>query len=181
MKSFFTVFVFLSLFSLKGYSQDTTSNIKFGVRYTFFYNYKVLHHVPAFSMDIGRHNMYLGIQVSTILKSFGDPVDIYDKYAYGVNFGYRFAFWKKQTKLVPFTQFNFSIYQLKYTHHQMGPPFSTKKQNLIVENTLSFGVNYNPVKHFHIYTGVGFGSYGGFFLLIDSFTPTCYMGVEYKF
>lgn len=183
MKSLFTPFILLLIFfPIKGFGQDTThSSINFGIRYSFFYNYKVLHHIPNFSMDIGQHNVYIGVQATSVLKSLSDPADIYKKNAYGINFGYRYSFWKKQTKLVPFTQLNFSIYQVRYTEHQNGPPFSTEKQKLIVENTASIGVDFNPVKHIHIYSGIGFGSFAGFFLLIDSFTPNCYVGLEYKF
>ena len=183
MKSLFTSFAFLLIFfPLKVFSQDTThSSINFGIRYNFTYNYKLLHHTPIFSMNIGQHNVYIGPQATTILKSLGDQVDEYKKKAFGVNFGYRFSFWKRQTMLVPFAQLNFSIYQVKYNEFQKAPPYSTEKKKLIIENTASIGVDFNPVKHFHVFSGVGFGSYGGFFLILDSFTPTCYIGLEYRF
>lgn len=179
----FALIIFLQLcFHLELFSQDTTkSRIDFGVRYSFYYNYKVMHHIPCFSMDIGQHNVYLGAQATNILKPLGDDVDVYEKNSYGVNFGYRYMFFNKQKKIIPFTQFNFSIYQVKYWEYQKGPPFLTERLKLIIENTASFGIDFNPINHIHIFSGIGFGSFGGFFLLLDSFTPCSYAGLEYKF
>lgn len=132
-------------------------------------------------MNIGQHNIYLGPQLTNVLRSIGDPVDNYKRNTYGVNFGYRFSFWKRQTMLVPFAQLDFSMYQVKYNEYQLGPPFSIEKKELIIENTASIGVDFNPVKHFHIFSGVGFGSYAGFFLMFNSFTTTYYIGLEYRF
>lgn len=183
MKLLFTLFMLLLIYyPIKTFSQDTTSSsLNFGIRYSFFYNHKVIHHIPDFSLDIEQHNIYIGVQATNVLKPLGDPVDNYEKKSYGINFGYRYLFIDKKKKLVPFTQFNFSIYQVKYIEYQHGPPFSMERQTLIVENTASIGIDFNPIKHIHIYSGIGFGSFGGFFLLIDSFTPNSYVGLEYKF
>lgn len=155
--------------------------IDFGIRYSFVYNYKVVHHTPQFSMNIGQHNIYLGPQFTQVLHSLGDPVDVYSKNTYGGNVGYRFHFWKRKSKLVPFAQLDFSIFQLKFNENQLGPPFLTERKKIVVENTASIGVDFNPVHHFYIFSGIGFGSYSGFFLLFNSFTPTCYVGLEYRF
>ena len=175
--------VFFLIYSqIEVFSQDTTqSRLGVGVRYSFFYNYKVAHHIPCLSLDIRQHNIYLGAQATTILKPLGDPVDIYEKNAYGINVGYRYLLVDSHKRLVPFTQLNFSIYQVKYTKYQKGPPFSTPSQTRIVENTASFGIDFKPIKHIHIFSGIGFGSFGGFLLLIDYFTPNSYVGLEYKF
>jgi len=184
MKSHTTVLLFLlSCIPPQLFSQDTTYTSKnnFGIRFSVIYNYKVIHYAPNLSLDLGQHNVYVGVQATNVLKPMGSELEIYVKNTYGVNFGYRFLFIDKQKKVVPFTQLNFSIYQLEYTEYQRGPPFSTDKKSLIVENTASIGVNFNFIKHFQISCGVGFGSLDGFFLLVDSFIPSGYVGLEYKF
>jgi len=184
MKSLYTLFLLLLICNpLLLFSHDTTFTSKnnLGIRFSVFYNYKVIHYAPNLSLDLGQHNVYVGVQATNVLKPMGSELTIYDQNSYGINFGYRFLFIDKQKKVVPFTQLNFSIYQLEYTEYQRGPPFSTDKKRLIVENTASIGVNFNFIKHFQISCGVGFGSLDGFFLLVDSFIPSGYVGLEYKF
>lgn len=183
MKRFFPLYLFLLLhFPIQAFTQNTTaSNIHFGIGYYFYYNYKMLHNVPSFSLGIRQHNISLGFQSTTVLKPLGDPMDSYKKKSYGVNFGYRYLLTDQQQKIVPFTQLNFSIYQLKYIEHQKGLPLSTKRQRLIVENTVSIGLNYNLSKHLKLYSGIGFGSFDVFFLMFESYLPTSYIGLEYKF
>ena len=178
-----TVFLVLLLILPMGvFSQDTTrTSIGFGVRYSFYYNYKVIHHTPCFSLDIRRHNVYAGFQATSIIKPIGDPVDVYEKNTYGINLGYRYTLSNNPSAFHPFAQLNFSVYQIEYIEYQQGPPFSTLRKKLVVENTASIGLEYVPFKWLRIFSGIGFGSFSGFFLVVDSFTPTSYIGVEYKF
>jgi hypothetical protein len=111
----------------------------------------------------------------------GSEMEIYDKNTYGINFGYRYLFVDKRKKIVPFAQLNFSIYEVEYNEYQLGPISPTTKQNLIVENTASLGVNFNLIKHVQFFSGIGFGSFEGFFLMVDTFIPSAYVGLEYKF
>lgn len=184
MKSPTTLFLFLIISCpIQLFSQDTTypSKNNFGVRIGVAYNYKVIHYVPNLSLDLGQHNVYVGIQATNVLKPMGGETEIYDKNTYGVNFGYRYLFIDKRKKIVPFAQLNFSIYELEYKEYQLGPVSPTTKQNLIVENTASLGVNFNLIKNVQFFSGIGFGSFEGFFLMVDTFIPSAYVGLEYKF
>ncbi|MEZ5195853.1 MAG: hypothetical protein R2764_05490 [Bacteroidales bacterium] len=136
----------------------------------------------ALNIGLGKHNIYLGPEYNIILDPIkGDPVDVYEKYNWGLNFGYRYYSNELFKKMKLFGQFNFSIYQLKYKSHSLGNPIAENQKDAIVENTASIGLNYNMYKSFNIFLGAGFGSYDGFFLILESFTPSIYVGVDYRF
>jgi len=184
MKSPTTLLLFLFICNpLLLFSQDTTFTSKnnLGIRFSVFYNYKVIHYVPNLSLDLGQHNVYAGVQATNVLKPMGSELEIYDNNTYGVNFGYRYLFIDKRKKIVPFTQVNFSIYEVEYNEYQLGPVSPTTKKNLILENAASIGVNFNLIKHAQFFSGIGFGSFEGFFLMVDTFIPSAYVGLEYKF
>jgi hypothetical protein len=77
-------------------------------------------------------------------------------------------------------QFNYSIFEVDHEDYQRGPPFSSRNKETIVENTLSLGTDYG-INKIHLFAGIGFGSSGGFFIFIEKFTFTSFLGVEYKF
>lgn len=90
MKSTFTFLSFLLIcHPSQLYSQDTsiTSKNNFGIRIGIVYNYKVIHYVPNLSLDLGQHNVYVGVQATNVLKPMGGETEIYDKNTYGINFG----------------------------------------------------------------------------------------------
>jgi hypothetical protein len=80
-----------------------------------------------------------------------------------------------------FSQLNYSVYQIRYKEYQLGPPYVTNRKRIVVENTATFGIDYNIHKKFHLYGGIGFGSMDGFFLILNSVIPCSYVGLEYKF
>jgi len=87
-RKIFLIFVIgLISISNKLYSQDRIKRtLQFSARYTFYYNYKVAHHSPVFSIEFNKHNFYLGPEYSLILKPIkGDPVNIYEKKSFGIN------------------------------------------------------------------------------------------------
>lgn len=178
----FLVFILFTLFCGKIYCQDTTKSIKsFCIGYSTYYNYKVLHYTPNFSLGFGKHNIFIGPEYNYISKTIkGDPVDIYEKSNWGLNLGYKYYFSKIISNLRLFGQFKFSIYQLRYDEYQHGPPYITKHKELIIENTATIGVNYKLFKKTFLFSGVGIGSYNGFFLMINSFTPSVFVGIEYR-
>lgn len=176
----YTLIIWCIPFQIFGQDSSLTSKTNLGVRLSVFYNYKVIHYVPTLSLDLGQHNVYLGVQSTNVLNPMASETTIYEKSSFGANFGYRYLFVNKQNKVVPFAQLNFSLYELNYVEYQRGP-FSQEKQQLILENTASIGLNFNVLKKVQFSCGIGFGSFEGFFLLVDSFIPTGYVGVEYKF
>jgi hypothetical protein len=122
---------------------DSTNNLKVGIKLTQHCNYPILHMAPTLSIYKKNHNVYIGPEYTILRKNpFGDPIDTWEKTAWGLNFGYRYiinSFWEKANL---FAQFNFSIYQVKSKEYQLGPPFVTVHKNTIIENTGGLGVNF---------------------------------------
>lgn len=180
----FTILVLeLTSISNKLYCQDSSKkNLQLSARYSFYHNYKIMHHSPVIVIIFDKHNFYFGPEYSLILKRIkGDPVDIYEKESFGINFGYRYYWGEKAKRLNVFSQLNYAIFKVKYKEYQHGPPFVTEHKDLIIENTISLGVDYNIWNNFHVYSGAGIGSFAGFFLITDAFLPTSYIGLEYVF
>jgi hypothetical protein len=155
---------------------------RLGVRLNTVYDYWVVHNTINLNVNIGDHNLYVGpelVHILTLPKKY-DDVDNFRGKSIGLNFGYRFTSRKLAPKLKLFGQLNFSIFQLKIIESQLGPPSKQEKISVVVENTASFGVDYNIFNKIHLFSGLGFGSYDGFFLMITSFTPTFYVGIDYN-
>ena len=184
------VFVLSMGFQTESFCQNTcVSRLDISVRLNIYYsfevkrdyNFRVIHTTPAFSLEYNKHNFYIGPQYSYIFQRIPIADEIYENNSYGINLGYRYYSKELVNKLRIFGQFNYSIYRIKYTEYQKGTPFSTKKQKFIIENTISFGMDFIPFKHIHIYSGIGLGSFDGFFLLFKSSNLNTYVGFEYKF
>jgi hypothetical protein len=177
--SFYIIILITSIsFDSKSQQKENGSSLFFKSTY----NYKLVRQTIAYQFNIKEHAFYLGPQITTILKPIYDPVDLYVKNTFGIDFGYNYRFKIRPTsRLNPFLEINFSIYKLKFTEFQNGPPFSQKRENLMLENTFCFGIDYQIMKNFNLKAGLGFGSYGGFFLLIDDFTPSSFLTIQYKF
>lgn len=168
--------LFLSSWSLS--CQDTLPTLNTGLRFSSVYNYRVLHHTPGIFLRNGSHEFYLGYQWTTVLRSPGDGSDVYDRNARGVNLGYRYFFSCRQ--FCPFIQFAFGIYYLGYKEYQLGPPVATDRRVLLLENTLSMGLELRPFERIHLFAGAGFGSNSGLFVIPASIIPTCFMGMGYS-
>jgi hypothetical protein len=176
-------------FTNKIAGQDTIkSKVSYGIRLISNYdfevkqdnNFRTMHFAPLFSANFNHHNFYLRPQYSYI---FQEPaaLETYDQNSYGLNFGYRYYsnYVFKNTRL--FGEFNYSIFQVRITDHQLGPPYETKHEEIYIENTGSLGLEYSIIKKFQVFLGFGFGSYDGFFLIFENFTLTSYLGIEYTF
>lgn len=178
----FGLIVFL-LFNQDCFGQNKHNETpKLGVRLTTVYDYWVYHNTINLNVNFGDHNLYIGPELVHILmlpKKY-DETDNYRSKSIGFNIGYRYSSREIAPRLKLFGQLNFSIFQLKLIEKQMGPPFSQEKIQIVVENTASFGVDYNFSNKLHLFSGLGFGSYDGFFLMINSFTPTFYVGIDYN-
>ncbi len=170
--------------------QDTVkSKISLGIRFISNYdfevyrenNFRTLHLAPLFSINFKHHNFFLGPQYSYIFQPTTVTNQIYENNSFGLNFGYRYYsnFLLKNTRL--FGEFNYSIFQVKVTNYQLGPPQWTHHEEFYVENTGSLGLDYTILNQFHISLGFGFGSYSGFFLIFEKFTLTSYLGIECVF
>jgi hypothetical protein len=164
-------------------SQDTTqSNLRLGARYSLSYNYYLIHNTPVFSLEYKNNNLYFGPEFSSFDRPFGDLVDNYKESSTGINFGYRNYFYKSPSSEIRlFGQLNFSLYKYQYARYQKGPVKSNFKEIRIVENTGSLGLEYNFHKKLAFQTGLGIGSTEGFFLILSSFIPSIYFGLEFRF
>lgn len=161
---------------------STKSKAGCGVRFSMVYNYRVIHAVPDFSMMFGRHNVYFGPEFTYVSNTIkGDPVDPFKKKAFGANIGYRYYSNELKKRLKIFAQFDFAIYQISFVEYQQGLTYGTERNQFILENTATVGAEYKLFKGIYVNAGLGIGSYDGFFLMLDSFTPSSYIGIEYRF
>ena len=184
------IFCLLFISLAKSYSQDTIkSKSNFGIRYTYCYdfeikhdyNFRIMHHIPVFSFNINNHNFYAGPQYSYLFQPKPIANEIYENNSLGFNLGYRYYSKELIKNLQIFSQFNFSIFQIRYKEYQNGPPFVNEHRKLIIENTATIGMDYKLFNSFNLFAGIGIGSYGGFFLMINYFNLSNYIGIEYKF
>ncbi len=175
---------FLVSFSNISVCQQYNENkkIEFGIGGSFHYDYKVSHYALVFNTYIKQNNIYAGPMYTSVYENMtGDPVNTYDDHAYGLNVGYRYFIGKRKKDLKPFIQIEFMIFWQEYYEQQLGPPNVTEHTRIIVENTISVGIDYTINSGLHVSGGLGFGSYDGLFLIFNNFTPTSYIGIEYRF
>lgn len=188
-----SLFSIIVITAINLYSQDAKKS-NFGIQYTLSYDFEpyskkhkpdytvnVLHHAPAFSYRINNHNLYIGPLLSHVFQPMpiGNEKD-YNK-ALGLHFGYRYYSKGLLSNFRIFGQFHFSIFWVKRWERQLGLPGGVTYDEIRVNNTASFGVDYEMVPNLHIYAGTGFGSYGGFFLILDKFNLCEYIGLKYEF
>jgi hypothetical protein len=182
--------IFLILvFSLTNVRCQEVESSRFGLRYTFSYdfelkldnNFRVMHHIPVCYFRLNAHELYVGPQYSYIIQPTPIANIIYQNNAFGANLGYRYYSNAIIDNLLLFGQFNFSVFRIGLDEYQNGPPFVQTKQKYIVENTASIGVNYQCLPNLNCFLGVGIGSFGGFFLLFDEFNLSNYLGLSYEF
>ncbi len=184
------VFAIVIVAYAKPSNQDTIkSKVFFGIRINPFYdfevkrsyNFRIIHLTPLFSIIFKNHNFYLGPQYSYVFQPKPISGQIFEHNSLGFTFGYRYYSNNifKNTKV--FGQFNYSVYQIEYENYQLGPPFKIDKKEIIAENTASLGIDFRVIRNLHFFIGAGFGSYDGFFLMINKFTLTSFLGIEYEF
>lgn len=193
MHKFKTILLFtiIVIMAINLYSQEAKKS-SFGIQYTLSYDFQVaprnseskigvLHHAPAFSYRINNHNIYIGPLLSHVFQLKPMWNDIYDNKAFGLHFGYRYYSNELLRNFRIFGQFHFSIFWVEYRHHQLGLPGGVTGTEIRVNNTASFGVDYEAIPNLHIYAGTGFGSYDGFFLILERVNLSEYIGIKYEF
>ena len=188
MKKILFIVLVSSVLSLKCQTEtgaiEKANDLKenhFGIRTNASYNYKIAHFSPSLGFTFSKHNFYVGPEYSTLLVNplFGDPIDKFEISPLGLNFGYRYLFATQIESLSGFVQLNFSAFKNTVSTPRRIPPISTYSE-IILENTLSLGLSKNISKNIDIQGSVGFGSYRGFFLIIDKLLPTASIGLELK-
>lgn len=177
--------VFIS--SSKLYCQEISKS-NFSIRYAIAYdwevkvdyNYIIVHNMPVFSYRSFKHDFYVGPQYSYFFQPKPVANEIFSNNVYGFNFGYRYYGLILKNKFQIFGQLNFSFYGLKIKEYEHGVPFVKEHYKYIIENTLTIGIDYRINKSMNVFIGVGFGSFNGFFLMLDNFAISNYFGIEYK-
>lgn len=173
------------------YSQEAKKS-SFGIQYTLSYDFQVaprnsenkigvLHHAPALSYRINNHNLYIGPLLSHVFQLKPVWNDKYDNKAFGLHFGYRYYSNELLRNFRIFGQFHYSIFWVKCQYYQLGLPDGVTKTEIRVNNTASFGVDYEAIPNLHIYAETGFGSYDGFFLILERVNLSEYIGIKYEF
>ncbi len=171
----------------KSYCQKTEKS-GFGLRYTLSYdfevkrdyNFRIIHHIPALSYRLNSHDFYLGPQYSYVFQPTSTSNKIYENNAFGVNFGYRYYSKELINNLQIFGQFNFSVFRTKFKEYQHGLPLEETRSEFIIENTVTIGMDYNLMNRLNLFAGLGIGSYNKFFLMIDKFNLSSYVGIKYE-
>ncbi len=183
-----SLIIIVLLLVAKAYSQESVDS-HFGLRYTFSYDYELkqdnsfsaMHHVPVCFYRLKAHELYLGGQYTYVLQPTQSTNVVYQNNAFGVNIGYRYYSNELMENLKFFGQFNYSVFRVEFDEYQNGPPFVQSRQKFVVENTVSMGMNYQCSQNLNCFIGVGIGSFGGFFLLLDDFNLSNYLGLTYEF
>lgn len=178
--------VFISF--TRAYCQEANKS-SFGLRYSFSYdfevkpdyNFKVIHHIPICSYRLNNHDFYLGPQYSYIFQPSPVANEIFENNALGINFGYRYYSKELINNLQIFGQFNFSVFRIKFEEYQQGYSLKKTHHELIIENTATFGMNYKLMNKLNLFTGIGIGSFNVFFLMLDKFNLSNYLGIGYEF
>lgn len=191
IKLVLTLFVSgILLFSVSLYAQNEVQASKsIGFRVNSFYDFQlkksksdqIVRVAPVLSLDFKKHNFYLGPQFTRYLQFESIRNEKYESESLGLNFGYRLTFKELVQNLRLFGQFDYAIYQIKNVEIQKGAPFLTNEKTTIAQNTIFIGIDYIPFKAFSCFIGTGIGSLDGFFMMIDDFIVSSYIGLEYKF
>jgi len=167
-------------FEAQNVKNDSIKKCTFGIKLSQHFNYPVLHTTPSFSIYIKNHNIYIGPEFTYLLNPlYGDPVYKWQNKYIGLNIGYRYIIKSTWKRLNFYLSMNFSIYQIKYEEYQMGPPYMTNHEKLIIENTIGVGLNYQILKRINLFGEIGTGSTDKFFLMLQQFVPHTSIGVEF--
>ena len=171
----------------KKYPYNSDSKLNIGISLNQHFNYVLTHSNFSIILNFSNHLFYIGPAFTKLLSDnpynetevdYG--IKRYDKNYLGINWGYRNYFNSKWERTHFFLQLDFSLYKLKYQNHSMGSGWYDKEE-IILENTFAFGLDYRVTKGLGIFGGIGFGSYNYFFLALDSFIPNAFIGIEYIF
>src|SRR5690606_14919000 len=139
------------------------------------------HHAMGINVELNRHQVGAGAQLTHVLLGRAHTGARYQPQTWGLYGNWRYSLIDHDHKLVPFAQLRFACYQVSYETYQLGTGMTTARKQFIVENTASLGLRYNPLDHLVFRVGAGFGSTDGFFLILTSFMPQAFVGVEYRF
>ena len=188
-RKFLSVFIFFFLPYNSFCQIISKSIINYNVRINSFYdfqikpnyNYRSFQIAPVFSLEYKNHNVYLGPLYVYLFQPKPVANEVFDNNAFGLNLGYRYYSKELFKNGRLFGQLNYSIFNFSYQQHQSIPPFQTKRNKVIAQNTISLGLDYKVINRIHLFVDFGLGSLGPFFLLFNRFTLTSNIGIELDF
>ena len=171
------------------YAQKTAhSEFSAEIRTNFFYDFQLLQNnsyrvaqaAPVLSIERKNHNIFLGPEFAYFFQPKPVTNEIFKHNSFGINFGYRYysKYLGKNTRI--YGQFNYSIFKVKLREYSLGNPYGTDVDRIIAENTITAGIDYRISKKIKLFLGAGFGSFNGFFLMVDKFTLSTNAGIDYK-
>jgi len=192
MKNFiFTLFIFLGTYCQ---AQDTlqfsyVNSIEYNFRVPIKQNnsnintYSIVHESILFVGSVKNNSFFIGPQISYLNGFLYDPIEKIKHINYGLNFGYerKFPITNSKNGFVFSTRLSFSIYEISKIDYPLGLSDEIQTRKTILENNLYVGLkkSFNP--NFYLYSGFGFGSTNGFFLMIDSFMLASTFGFGFQF
>ena len=91
--------------------QESTDKMDFGLGYSYDYNNKISHHSVHLFLSINLNLFFAGPEFNSILKPFGDEVDLFTRRTNGLSFGYQRQFKSQSEMFSVYVQMKFSYYR----------------------------------------------------------------------
>ena len=177
------------LFAQESPPPKAVFGIRYNLNYAFFKGdapqdyFHVLTSQPALFVEFNQHHeVHAGAVLAHLLNPSWDYDVYYQENARGLFFGYRYNFNEVSKNLRPFGQIDGSYTLIKYRTSGLGSGIYARLFN---DNHyggyISFGVDYQVVKHLHLLSGIS----GGFAIshsgeLFDK-TLSPFLGIDYRF
>ncbi len=185
----FLIIIFPALIPESMAQEVSKSKPVFGARFSTCFDFEInsytphnlLQYTPALTIDYKNHNFYLGPEYIRFYEPTKSDGNIYNPDLYGVNFGYRHYFNETTRNIRLFGQFNYSVYQIRYTSHRLGYPYTHNYKEIRTKNNVSIGINFELNKDIRLFSGIGIGSYSEFFMFFDDVVITTFIGLDYRF
>ncbi len=163
----------------------TTEVKKYIVDNVYSKNYRVLHFIPAFTVDFRNSSFYLGPEYAYFIPPEPSGSINYNNNGWGVNLGYRLNSKEFSGNLRIFGQFNYSFYQIRSIHAYHGGMNSFDKKLFYSEHNVAIGLDYRIGRSIHLFSGLGLSLIGSTdntsdFIELEPFVPTVFLGIDYK-
>ncbi len=175
------IFLFILIFLLQiGYKSQAQNQEKRGFKYGLKYSYcqNTIHYSVDIMYVIEKSSFSIGGNYTRLLNNvYGDPADRFINNQPGFNAAYGYSFLNTDNFNLSFNT-GFFVYPYSFYESQLGQVNGKKYNKLIVENYVNVGFNYKLYRKLNIYSQLGFGSYKGFFLILDGFMPVISIGVH---
>ncbi len=188
------IFILFTFFGIISLAQDTlqfsyVNSIEYNFRVPIKQNnsnintFSIMHESILFVGSINNNSFFIGPQISYLNGFLYDPIEKINHINYGLNFGYerKFPIIFSKNGFEFTTRLSFSIYEISKIDYPLGFTDEIQTRKTILENNLYVGLKKSLNPNFYVYTGFGFGSTNGFFLMINSFMLASTFGFGFQF